>query len=305
MMDVTLRQLRFLHETVRTGSLAGAAQTLHLTAPAIAQQLRLLERTAGLALLERGPGGQRATEAGRVLVDAFGRIEAELIACQDELDALRAAHTGSVRVGAVSTAKYFAPHVIAAFQRAHPQVRVAITVGNRGEVLTLLEDYAVDLAIMGRPPQRLEVEQEVFGEHPYVVIAAPDHPLAGRGPVGLDEVAGDTFLVREPGSGTRLHLDSLFTAGRLQPPVGMEISSNETIKQAVMAGLGVALISAHTIAAEVNDGRLAVLDVTGLPIQRHWLVVRMARRKSAPATRALWRFIVDEAAARLPALAPG
>jgi DNA-binding transcriptional LysR family regulator len=302
MKDITLRQLRFLGEVVRTGSLAAAAGNLHLTGPAIAQQLRLLEKSVGLALLERGPGGQRSTEAGRLLVETSNRIEAELAICDDALRSLRKATTGHVTLGAVSTAKYFAPQVLGAFRRAHPDVRIALHIGNRDEILTRLEDYEIDLAVMGRPPQRLEVEQQVFGDHPYVFVAQPGHGLAGRRDVPLELVAGETLLVRERGSGTRLHLDGLLTGAGLDPAGEMELDSNETIKQATMAGLGIALISAHTIAAEVYDGRLAVLDVRGLPIHRHWLVVRMRRRAVSPATRSLWDFFVAEGAERLPPL---
>jgi LysR family transcriptional regulator, low CO2-responsive transcriptional regulator len=300
MKDVTLRQLRFLAATARSGSLAAAAEELHLTAPAIAQQLRRLEHTVGLPLLERGPGGQRATEAGRTLVDTLTRIEAELLLGEDTLRSLRAARTGRVALGAVSTAKYFAPRVLASFQHIHPGVTVTLSVGNRDEVLNRLAGYEIDLAVMGRPPGALDVEQEVFGEHPYVLIAAPDHPLLGRRGLTVRDLAEETFLIREHGSGTRLHLDALFTAADLVPRTSMEIASNETIKQAVMAGLGLALISAHTVAVEVRDGRLGVLHVDGLPIRRHWLVVRMARRASSPATRALWDFFVRRGGSQLP-----
>jgi DNA-binding transcriptional LysR family regulator len=303
MKDVTLRQLRFLTEVVRTGSLAAAANRLHLTAPAIAQQLRLLERSVGLALLERGPDGQRATEAGRLLVDASIRVDAELAVCAEALGALRSAAAGHVTLGVVSTAKYFAPFVLASFQRVRRDVRISLRIGNRDEVLSWLADFEIDLAVMGRPPAGLEVEQEVFGEHPYVVVASPVHPLAGQGDLPFERVAVEHFLVRERGSGTRLHLDALFTAAGAEIGTGMELTSNETIKQSVMAGLGIALISAHTVAAEVRDGRLVVLDVRGLPIRRHWLVVRMARRAISPATRALWDFVVAEAGAELPVLA--
>ncbi len=302
MKDVTLRQLRFLAEVVRGGSLAAAAAQLHLTGPAIAQQLRLLERSAGLRLLERGPGGQRATEAGRLLVDTYGRLESELAVCCEMLDALRSARTGQVTLGAVSTAKYFAPHVLAAFRRSHPDLRIALCIGNRDEILAKLEGYDIDLAVMGRAPEHLDVEQEVFGEHRYVVIGPPDHPLAGQRGIPIARLAAETLLMRENGSGTRLHLDSLLTASGVQPVTTMELASNETIKQATMAGLGVALISAHTVASEVQDGRLVVLDACGLPIRRHWLVVRMRRRAISPGTRALWNFFLAEGAGQLPAL---
>lgn len=304
MKDVTLRQLRFLTEVVRTGSLSAAAARLHLTGPAVAQQLRLLERSVGLSLLERGPGGQRATEAGRLLVDASIRIDAELAVCDEALRSLRDATTGQVTLGAVSTAKYFAPQVLASFRRAHPHVTIALQIGNRDEILALLEDFGIDLAVMGRPPQGLDVDQEVFGNHSYVVIAWPGHRLSEHRDIPLEEVAAETFLIRERGSGTRVHLDGLFTAAGLDPAPGMELASNETIKQAVMAGLGIALISAHTVAAEIHDGRLTVLDVRGLPIHRHWLLVRMRRKAVSPVTRALWDFFLAEAAALLPGLPP-
>lgn len=301
--EVTLRQLRFLAATARTGSLAAAATELHLTAPAVAQQLRQLERAVGLTLLERGPGGQHPTEAGRVLIDTVARVEAELGLCDDTLRSLRAARSGRVALGAVSTAKYFAPHVLASFRKAHPEITVTLSVGNRDEILARMEGYEIDLAVMGRPPGGLEVEQEVFGEHPYVIIASPAHVLAGRPGIAIRELAGEAFLIREPGSGTRVHLDSLLAAADLVPDVAMEMASNETIKQAAIAGLGIGLISAHTVAAEVHDGRLAVLDVTGLPIRRHWLLVRMARRATAPATRALWEFFIRRGPEQLPTVA--
>jgi DNA-binding transcriptional LysR family regulator len=305
MKDVTLRQLDFLAETIRAGSLAGAAARLHLTGPAIAQQLRQLERAVGLALLERGPHGQRPTDAGRLLVETHARLRAEIAACDDGLRALRSAETGRVTVGAVSTAKYFTPYLVAAFRLAYPKVGIGLVFGNREEIVARLEDYTVDLAIMGRPPHGLDVDQQVFGDHPYVIVAPPRHPLARAGRIPFPRVAVETFLVREHGAGTRLHLDTMFAAAGHEPEIGMELDSNETIKQAVMAGLGIALISAHTIAAEVHDGRLTVLDVDGLPIHRHWLLVRMARRTSGPATSALWNFVSLTGAEYLPALDGG
>ena len=302
MKDVTLRQLRFLAETVRTGSLAGAASARHVTAPAIAQQLRLLERAAGLPLLERGPDGQHATEAGRILVTAAHRIDAELEASIDQLTSLRLADSGHVTLGAVSTAKYFTPRVLAHFQREHPGVRVAMVIGNRSEIIERLEEYEVDLAIMGRGPGRLEVVQDVVADHPYVIVAPPDHALCRKKNIPFSRVASEPFLLREPGSGTRMHADALFERAGSTPSAVMEISSNETIKQAVMAGLGIALISAHTVGLEVEEQRLAVLDVRELPIMRQWLMVRMARRSTSPATAALWNFFTEHAEALIPAV---
>ncbi len=303
--DVTLRQLRFLTEVARGGTLAAAAERLHLTGPAIAQQVRLLEKAVGLPLIERGPGGQRPTEAGRVLIEAAARMDAELDAAAGALQTLRTAGAGQVTLAAVSTSKYFAPFVLAAFQRAHPGVRIALRIGNRDEVLRWLEGFEADLAVMGRPPADAEMHTEDFGPHPYVIVAAPDHRLVLRQQqagcqLAFAEVADEPMLAREHGSGTRLHLDALFQSIGREPNIGMELSSNETIKQAAMAGMGPALISAHTIAREVADGRLAVLDVAGLPINRNWLVVRMSRRVRSPAVDALWDLFVREAGSQLP-----
>ncbi|MEK9663258.1 MAG: LysR family transcriptional regulator [Candidatus Nanopelagicales bacterium] len=299
MLDVTLRQLQMLAATAQTGSLAGAAAALHVTGPAVAQQLRLLEKRAGVPLLERRPEGLVPTEAGHFLVDCAHRVAAEIDNAAESLDALATARTGRVRLGAVSTAKYFVPRIIAAYRDQYPGVTVELVVGNRAEVLTALEDYDVDLVIMGRAPARLDVVDDVFGNHPYVVIAAPDHPLVRERNVLVSRLAQETMLVREPGSGTRLHVEALLEGYPVD--VGMEMTSNETIKQAVMANLGVALISAHTVAAELADGRIAALDVEGLPIRRQWRVARLAHREPNPAQRSLWEFIAREGGSLLPA----
>jgi LysR family transcriptional regulator, low CO2-responsive transcriptional regulator len=300
MRDVTLKQLRSLAATLEAGTLAGAAQRLHVTAPAVSQQLRLLERSAGLALTERTPEGLRATDAGRELAETTARIEAEMDRCSLALDAIAKGSGGHVTFGAVSTAKYVAPQILAAFWGRHPGIEVQLAIGNREETVALLEHGGVDLVMMGRPPSGLPLQTELIGNHPHVIIAAPDHLLTKRRSVAVDELAGHRFLIRERGSGTRQVFEELFQQRHLQPPGAMEISSNETIKQAVIAGLGIALISAHTIAAEVDDGRLAVLDIEGLPVMRWWQVVRRSDRHTLPPAAALWNFLVEHAAEHFP-----
>jgi LysR family transcriptional regulator for metE and metH len=218
---------------------------------------------------------------------ALERVEAALSDCATAIQALRGMDGGRVAVGVISTAKYFAPFALAAFQRSYPNVEMRIIVGNRSEIIAALERFDLDIAIMGRPPEHFPIERAVIGDHPHVIIAPPGHKLASRRRIPLDELAREAFLLREPGSGTRDLLLRLF--GNVQPTgPRTEIGSNETIKQAVMAGMGVALLSAHTIAAEVADGRLAVLDVEGLPIIRQWFVVRRSERRLLPAAQALW-----------------
>ncbi|MEY3733676.1 MAG: hypothetical protein RL347_1035 [Actinomycetota bacterium] len=298
MRDITLRQLEMLVATAEHRSLAGAAAALHVTGPAIAAQLRLLDKRVGIPLLERRADGLHPTEAGRELIACAQRVADDLTSTADALAALESGGRGQVTLGAVSTAKYFTPRVIAELQREHPGIDVRLVVGNRAEMLDALEGYSVDLVIMGRASARLDVVDAVFGDHPYVVVAPPGHALAGVRRIDVARLAEEVILVREPGSGTRLHTENLLEGTGFR--VGMEVSSNETLKQAVMAGLGVALISAHTIEAEQQDGRLVVLDVVGLPIMRQWRIVRLASRPVNPALQIVWDFVTTAGGDLLP-----
>jgi LysR family transcriptional regulator for metE and metH len=295
---VTLKQLRALAAVARTGTLSAAAREAGITPQAVALQLRLLEETLGLPLLERGDRA-RPTEAGREALQAAQRIEAELAGCVQAIQALQGIEGGSISVGVVSTAKYIAPRALAAFSRAHPDVALRVVVGNRGEMLTGLDGFDLDIVVMGRPPEEAAMEMAVIGDHPHVIIASPTHRLAARRGVTLAELAGETFLLREPGSGTRMLMQRLFGDDGM-PARRIEMGTNETIKQAVMAEMGVALLSAHTIAAEVESGRIAVLDVQGLPMVRRWYVVKRQDKRLLPAARALWDHLVRDGAGFLP-----
>jgi len=300
----SLRQLRALGAVLRAGSVTGAADLLAVTPPAVAQQLKLLEDAlGGVALFERTGAGAKPTEAGREVLAALDRIEGALGDCAAAIQALRGMEGGRVAVGVISTAKYFAPFALAEFQREHPRLEMRIQVGNREETIAALEAFELDLAIMGRPPEHFPVERAVIGDHPHVIIAPPDHKLARRRRIPLAAIAAERLLLREPGSGTRELFRALFAQAGLALE-GMEISSNETIKQGVMAGMGIALISAHTIAAEIKDRRLKALDVEGLPILRQWFVVRRSEKRLLPAARALWDHLAFRGARFLPDSVP-
>jgi DNA-binding transcriptional LysR family regulator len=176
---------------------------------------------------------------------------------------------------------------------------VKLDVDNREAMIGLLAGNQVDLAVMGRPPQNVETVAEAFAPHPHVVIAPPEHPLAGKRRIPLERLAAESFLIREPGSGTRGLLERLFAEHKLPLTVGMEMASNETIKQAVIAGLGVSLLSLHTVGLELATRRLVTLDVVGLPIVRSWYVVHLARKRLSPVAQALKAFLLAEGAARL------
>jgi DNA-binding transcriptional LysR family regulator len=297
----TLKQLRSLSAVIRTGTVTAAAGELNVTPPAITAQVKALEELVGLPLVERIGDRFRPTTAGEEIAGALIRIEAMLGECNDALAELRNAGSGKVSIGVVSTAKYFAPMAIAAFRRERPNVDIRLFVGNREETVAALRTYEIDLAIMGRPPGEFEVEAQIIGEHPQVMIAAPDHRCAGRPRIRPEDIADETFLVREIGSGTRTSFEA-FMAGTFngRAPRALEMSSNETIKQAVIAGLGIAFISAHTIATEVEIGRLAILDVVGLPIRRQWFTVRRTDKRLLPAALALRDFWIRRGASFLP-----
>lgn len=302
----TLKQLRLVALAAASGSYAKAAQDMGLSPPAVTAQMKALEEDLGVPVFERADGRLRPTAAGQELLAAQQRIAQALAEAERAIAALKSPDRGSVVVGVVSTAKYFAPMALAAFRKRHPEIELKLMIGNREEIIEGLMRLDLDLAVMGRPPAAMEADTKVIGDHPHVVIAPPEHRLIRRRRLTPADIAKEDLLVREPGSGTRMLMERVFDeAGVPHPPIAMEIGSNETIKQAVMAGLGLSFISAHTVAAEVADGRLKVLDVQGLPVVRQWLVVRARDKRLLPAGRALQAFLAQEGAAFLPLMPEG
>lgn len=297
--SLTVKQLRALAAVADTGAVSAAARRLGVTPPAVTMQVQLLEAATELPLLDRSGDKFRVTDAGREVVEAVARIESAIRDCVAALEAMKGLEGGRVTVAIVSTAKYFAPMALGAFARAHPRVELSLMVGNRLEVLNHLRGDQVDVAIMGRPPEDIETIKTVIGDHPNIVVAPPDHPLVGRR-IEPKELTGQVFLMRERGSGTRALQERLFNQEGVAPKIGMEIGSNETIKQAVIAGLGLAFISAHTVAHEIADGRLAQLDVKGLPILRQWHVVRRAGKRLTPPAAAMNAFLSEKGSEFLP-----
>ena len=305
MRGVTIRQLQIFAAAGAHLSFARTSEQLHLTQAAVSLQIKQLEAMAGFALFERRGRKVALTEAGEVLLRYAREILDALKNADAALSALKGLTGGRIRVGVVSTAKYFAPALLARFGRLHPGVRVALSVNNREVIVRELERDDIDVAIMGQPPQRLPTEAAAIADHPLVVIAAPSHPLAGRRRIPLATLAGESFIVREQGSGTRSSMERFFAEHGFTAKIGNEMDSNETIKQAVMAGMGIAFISRHTIGLELAVRKLVELDVVGLPLLRRWYVVRRAGRFASPAARAFVEFVVAEAAKLLAGLLPG
>jgi DNA-binding transcriptional LysR family regulator len=304
--DVTIRQLRAVAAIARTGKITLAANELCLTPPAVTEQLKLLEERLGLRLFQRTRAGLKPTDAGVQIVETAARMEALLAGSADQLRAIKGLAGGRVTIGVVGTGKYFAPRLVASFAEKHPKIELQLRIGNRAETVAALRNYEIDVAIMGRPPEGIPAKEAVFGPHPHVMIASPNHPLAAQtGPIERHCLAGEKMLVREVGSGTRQLFEKLFSGiVPAEPAIRIEISSNETIKQAVMAGLGLAFISAHTIELEVQTGRLRILNIRDLPAIREWYLVHREDKELAPAAAAFWRYVLKEGRNFLPRI-PG
>jgi LysR family transcriptional regulator for metE and metH len=298
--ELTIRQLRALATVHKTRSVTAAANQLHLTQPAVTLQLRNLQAVAGLPLIQRTGDGMLLTDAGREVLRLCERLEAAIADCETSLAMMAGKTAGRVSIGAVSTAKYFVPFAISGFSKLHPNVDINLTIGNRQETIAALGGYELDFAIMGRPPVGIDMNVHLIGDHPHVIIAPTAHRLARRSRLQLADLSDETFLTREPGSGTRGLMEQLFETADVRPNIGMAMSSNETIKQAVIAGLGIAFISAHTVATELDERRLVTLDVEGLPVVRQWYVLSRKDKVLMPPARAMLEFLSANGAQFLP-----
>jgi DNA-binding transcriptional LysR family regulator len=302
MKNITLRQLRVLSAVARHTSITKAADELHLTPPAVSMQLKDLERRVGMPLFDRDGRQLTLTTVGEYLLSYTRRALAVLKDAEDAVARLRGLQGGMLTVGLVSTAKYFLPGLLTRFRQDHPGIEVRLRVGNREQLVELMRGNEVDLAIMGRPPKDYATRAEPFAMHPHGLVTAPDHPFTRRDQVPAAALAREGFIVREPGSGTRAALEEYWAHHHLKPQVVMEMSSNETIKQAVMAGMGVSLLSLHTIGLELRSKLIATPEVEGLPLVRRWHVVNNAGKLLSPAAEALRYFVLERGEAHLAAM---
>jgi DNA-binding transcriptional LysR family regulator len=292
--DMTLRQLRALSATTRRGSVTGAARDLSVTPPAVTAQLKNLEALAGAPLFDRTLNGFAPTAVGEALLETAADIEHQISRLGEQIDALKAGTRGQVTFAVVSSGKYLAPSIVARFQRTHPDVRVKLVIGNRSEVVRGLEENRFDLVLMGRPPTHLPVTSTVLADHPHVLIARRDHRLVGDHDILAEDLLAERFLAREQGSGTRALMDRfLEQVGGGRDFQIVEMGTNETIKQAVMAGLGLAIISVHTCFSELAEGKLATLTVRGLPLVRQWRLLHREDRHLGASAALMKTFVMD------------
>ena len=294
MKRISLRQLRAFVEVARQQNFARAAGALHVTQPAVSMQIRQLEDVVGLPLFERAGRTARLTTSGEYFLVYVKRVFATLKEAEDTLARLRGLKGGRVVIGMVGTAEHFLPRLLARFRAEHPGIEIRLQVGNREQLVQALLNNEVDLAVMGRAPQALAARAEPFAAHPLAVIASPAHPLARKRRLAAAALRDEPFIVREAGSGTRAAMEQFFAEHGLAPPVIMEMTGNETIKQAVLANMGLAFLSLHTVARELARKELRVLDVRGLPLMRRWHIVNLQARPLSPAAEAFRYFVLEE-----------
>ena len=301
-MNVTFRQLRVFVEVAQQGSMLRAAENLHLTPPAVSMQVKEIESQIGLALFDRHGRQVSLSTAGEYFLVHAKRLLANLKEAENAMARFKRLEHGVLTIGLVSTAKYFVPRLLARFHEEHPGVEVRLrVVGNREQLVKLMEAGEVDLSIMGRPPKEIATRAEAFAAHPMVFVCPPGHPLLSIGHAPVVALDGYPFIVREHGSGTRAAMEAFFAEHRFEPRISMEMSSNETIKQAVMAGMGLSFLSLHTIGLEVRSGLMHVLDVEGTPVMRMWNLVHLQSKVLSPAAEAFRYFIIEHGEAHLVA----
>jgi DNA-binding transcriptional LysR family regulator len=295
MRPYTFKQIQTFLEVARQGSVSKAAERLFVTQPAVSMQIKQLEEAFGLALLEPMGRNIRLTDAGQVFLThattAMGQFK--------DLEALMAEHIGLKRgridLAVVSTAKYFIPMLLVRFNKLFTGIDVRLYIDNRENVLGMLSRFEVDLVVMGRAPSHLECQAIAFATNPMAIVSAPDHLLSRRKKLSFSVLGDYHFVVREEGSGTRAAMQRLFDSHQTPLNVVMEVPSNETIKQAVMAGMGLSFLSLRTVRHELATGRLALVDIEGMPQVNHWYVTHLSSKKLSPAALAFKDFLVEQA----------
>jgi len=294
-MHLTLKQLKIFEAVAKHRNYTQAAKALFLTQPAVSMQIKQLEKQAGLALFERSGKQTRITEAGKELLHYSHIIHQQLEEAGQVLDELRGAKRGQLHLTMASTANYFAPRLIAGFQHKYPGAQVTLDVTNRTGLLRALDENSSDMVIMGQPPEGHGLTGIPFMDNPLVVIASPVHPLAAQRGIALSTIANESFIVRERNSGTRMAIERFFNRHNIELMASMEMNRSEAVKQAVMAELGLGILSLHTLEMELALNRLTVLDVQGFPIMRQWFIVHRNGKRFAAIPEAFRDFVLENA----------
>ncbi|MEQ1916018.1 MAG: LysR family transcriptional regulator [Gallionella sp.] len=294
MLHFTLRQLQVFEKVASHLNYSRAAEELYLSQPAVSMQIKQLEGHIGLPLFEQMGKKIFLTEAGRELFHYARSIAQQLAEMESVFDEMKGVGQGKLTLSVVNTANYFTPQLLATFCQRHPNINIILQVANRDAVLKQLADNSTDLAIMGQPPDGLDIEAVRFMDNPLVVIASPSHPLAQLSQISFAQLADQNFLSREKGSGTRSAMERVFAQHNIQPHISMEMETNEAIKQAVQAGMGLGILSLHSIELELETKRLVMLNVEYFPLLRHWFVAHRKTKRLSNSAIAFKEFLLSE-----------
>jgi DNA-binding transcriptional LysR family regulator len=304
MRNATLRQLKVFEAVARHLSYSRAAEELHLTQPAVSIQIKTLEGHVGLSLFEQlgkkiylTPGGAELLHYSRVIIQQFQEAE-------EALTQFKGISGGKLNVAVISAGDYFFPRLLVEFARRHPGVKLNLTVHNREQLLGQLADNLTDISVMVRPPLEMDTLNESFAPHPYVIVAPPNHHLAGKKKIPMSVLKQELFVVREKGSDTWNSMEDGFGDHLKDIKIAMEIKSTETIKQAVIAGIGIGFLSAHTISMELQAGSLVVLDVENFPVMLNWYVVHRKNKRLPPVALAFKNFLLTDGAELIQKIVP-
>jgi len=303
MLNLTLRQLQVFSAVARNLSYTAAARELHLSQPGVSMQVRQLEEAIGLPLFEQLGKKIYLTDAGRRMKE-YSRNMADLLEeAEAVFEAIKGVEHGRLSISVATTASHFATRLLAEFSKQHENINLSLDITNREILQRQLIANEPDLVIMGKPPKGLEVEAHAFMQNPLVMIAPRDHPLAAESQIPVSRFSTESFVVREPGSGTRNATRRFFDAHGVAFNAAIEMTRNDAIKQAVEAGLGLGVVSIHTVELELETGRLAVLNVEDFPIMRNWYILQRKGKRLSPAAESFKSFVLEQAHRfiRLPA----
>jgi DNA-binding transcriptional LysR family regulator len=273
MKQATLHQLQIFEAIAQHGSFTRAAEELFLTQPTVSQQMKQLTKAIGVPLYEQIGKRIYLTDAGKAVLEVGRDISQRFNDLEMTLADIKGLKQGNLKLAAITTAKYFVPRILGTFRQRYPGINISLQIANRQQILDRLANNLDDLYFIGQPPEDLEINLRHFLDNPLVVIAPRNHPLAQEKLISLERLIEEPLIMRESGSGTRMAVEGFFAENRLKMKVEMEIGSNEAIKQAIVGGLGLSVLSRHSLALEGPQGPLVVLDVEGFPIQKHWYVI--------------------------------
>jgi DNA-binding transcriptional LysR family regulator len=290
-----LPQLSVFEASARLGCFARAAEELHLAQPTVSVQIKKLSETVGLPLFEQVGKRIYLTDAGQQVYAGCHDVFRALSSLEERLTEMRGLDSGHLRFAVTSTAKYFAPRLLGAFIQRHPGVEASLRIHNRSTLIERLRNNEDDLYMFADPPDQQEVMVQAILSNPLVVFARSDHPMAGEKDIALARLANEPFLIREQGSGTRMATLKLFEQRGLTPKIRMELNTNEAIREAILAGLGVSILSRYTFGLEPEQTKLVCLDVEGFPLESHWHFVYPVGKHLSVAARAFMDFARSEA----------